>query len=83
MKSQQSIKSIAIVTLLAASLGMLPIPLSIPSVQAQQTPFLITPYYGTKAINSWFDHEYPTYVSNNIFTRYDGGRMCHPVRLGG
>lgn len=25
-------------------------------------PFLITPYFGKKGINTWFDHQYPTYA---------------------
>ncbi len=40
---------------------------------AQTTsPFLNRPYYGTKSITSYFDHEFPNYAQNNIFTRYDG-----------
>lgn len=30
-------------------------------VIAQQAPFLVSPYYGTKPITSYFDHKYPTY----------------------
>ncbi|MCL5999230.1 MAG: peptidoglycan DD-metalloendopeptidase family protein [Chloroflexi bacterium] len=47
-------------------------------VQAQgQAPFLTTPYYGHKAINPFFDHEYPYYGTNQIFTRYDGSRWTN------
>jgi len=51
--------------------------------QAQQTPFLITPYYGNATITSRFDHEYPTYgrtpnSNNNIFRRTDGARWTNP-----
>lgn len=42
---------------------------------AQTTsPFLSSPYYDTKTITSYFDHESP----NNIFTRYDGSRWTNP-----
>lgn len=46
----------------------------IQQVQAQtQNPFLTTPYYGYKGINSFFDHDYPNYNADNLFIRYDGG----------
>lgn len=49
-------------------------------VQAQQTPFLITPYYGNATITSRFDHEYPTPATNlvNVFRRHDGARWTNP-----
>lgn len=42
-----------------------------------QSPFLSSPYYGSKSINSYLDHEYPTYGKNSIFTRYDGSRWTN------
>jgi len=43
----------------------------------QTSPFLTTPYYGKKGINSYFDHRYPTYNAppNSTYSnviRYDG-----------
>lgn len=46
--------------------------------QATTDPFLSSPYYGTKTVTSHFDHEYPDYVENTIFTRYDGVRFSDP-----
>jgi murein DD-endopeptidase MepM/ murein hydrolase activator NlpD len=59
---------------------------TIGKAQVGGTPFLITPYYGNKEINSSFDHQYPTYSGipnngtlgctnhdkNGIFKSYDG-----------
>ena len=51
--------------------------------QAQQTTFLITPYYGNATITSRFDHEFPTPVTNrvNVFRRHDGARWTDPPTL--
>lgn len=35
-------------------------------------PFLSPPYYGTKGISSYFDHNYPTQVENQNVRYYDG-----------
>ncbi len=53
-------------------------------VHAQQTEAfsIITPYYGSKQINSFFDHSTPTYASNNIFVRYDGHQFTGNVAIG-
>ena len=46
---------------------------SIHHVSAQgPAPFLITPYFGTKGINTWFDHQYPDYNRNLQIVIYDG-----------
>lgn len=88
----QSLKgNLLIIALLGISLGMFIATVVSPvlKVKAQQVPFLISPYYGTENINSFFDHEYPTYYlvpngngnpgsENNIFTRYDGARWTNP-----
>ena len=54
-----------------------------PSVVMAQGPasFLITPYYGTKSINSYYDHTFP--LSQNQNVRYFDGRLgtvanCNP-----
>jgi len=51
--------------------------------QAQQTPFLITPYYGNATITARFDHHYPTYgrapnSNDNIFQPSDGAWYQNP-----
>jgi hypothetical protein len=49
---------------------------SVHKVNAQATTLsFITPYYGTKDINSYFDHSFPTYATNNVFVRYNGQLM--------
>jgi murein DD-endopeptidase MepM/ murein hydrolase activator NlpD len=42
---------------------------------------LITPYYGTKTIRSYFDHNYPTYTNDNKFVRYDGQQWIGNVDI--
>ncbi len=61
---------------LAGLLSILSMILIGPSQQtlAQQLPFLVSPYYGTKTLTAFVDHEYPYIGANNIFTRYDGQR---------
>lgn len=47
-------------------------------VQAQQTPFLTSPYYGNEAISAYFDHDLPNYNENNNFRLYDGRLWINP-----
>ncbi len=49
------------------------------TANAQPALFLARPYYG--AFSGWsdnFDHSYPNYVSNNLFTRYTGQSSTVP-----
>jgi murein DD-endopeptidase MepM/ murein hydrolase activator NlpD len=78
-----------LIRLLIITFIFLPQQVSKPSRQAPKIilgggqPFLMTPYYGNKEISSYFDHEYPTYNKNCIFTKNDGQRQtddpnnCH------
>ncbi len=54
-----------VVVLLAITVGSIGEALLYPiqKAEAQQALFLISPYYGSKARNSYFDHRYPTYNS--------------------
>lgn len=45
-----------------------------PAAAEAPTPFLTSPYYGTTAINSFFDHEYPNYGINGSIVLYTGER---------
>jgi hypothetical protein len=48
----------------------------------QEIPFLITPYYGHKTLNSRFDHRFPTYGENDgTFVRYDGNEWTEEVEF--
>lgn len=56
---------------------------SVSEVHAQAETFsIITPYYGTKDIRSYFDHSAPNYSTNNIFVRYDGQQWAGNVGIG-
>jgi len=63
MRGQSLRDNLAIVVLWGISLGIFIAAVVSPvsKVKAQQAPFLISPYYGSEAINSYFDHKYPTY----------------------
>lgn len=67
----------------------------LPALFQQQPPdpFLLPPYYGTKQVNSVFDHEYPVYKSNETqitttvgvttsVVHYDGTRWSDPCTIG-
>ncbi|HDD24309.1 MAG TPA: hypothetical protein ENF52_02605, partial [Chloroflexi bacterium] len=47
---------------------------------AQTAPFLSSPYYGEKAINCFFDHEYPNYGQDNSIVIYTGERRSNANR---
>lgn len=54
----------------------------IPKVYAQAGSFsIITPYYGTREIRSYFDHNTPNYNYNDVFVRYDGQQWSGNVDL--
>jgi murein DD-endopeptidase MepM/ murein hydrolase activator NlpD len=86
------VRLVTIISLLVAALGLTAL-LPTRKVAAQTpTPFLITPYFGTHTISSYFDHEYPTYHNppngdgtpngdNRIFTRYDNNRWVENLNL--
>lgn len=50
-----------------------------PFFQQTQPRFLITPYYGKSRINSYFDHEFPTYATNGSIVNYLGQRLADPA----
>ncbi len=55
---------------------------TIPDIQTQSETFsIITPYYGTKDIRSFFDHNAPNFVTNNVFVRYDGQQWTGNVDI--
>ncbi|MBI1296577.1 hypothetical protein GC175_16605 [bacterium] len=65
----------AIVTLMTAFVTLSgTLAVSLQPAQAQELPFLITPYFGAKNITSYFDHEYPTYQTNQSIVIYTGER---------
>lgn len=82
MSIRTSVKVFIILILIIADQGTTStLFFSLQEVKAQQNEpiFLTTPYFGSKTIKSFFDHEYPTYAgspnnNNAIFTRYDGRR---------
>jgi murein DD-endopeptidase MepM/ murein hydrolase activator NlpD len=49
-------------------------------VEAQETypRFLISPYYGYKGINSWFDHRRPNYTTDSHLLIYTGQERDDP-----
>lgn len=57
-------------------------PAQVVSAQQAQTFSIITPYYGTKQITSFFDHSAPNYGVNNILVRYDGRQFNGNVSIG-
>jgi murein DD-endopeptidase MepM/ murein hydrolase activator NlpD len=68
--------------LLGAQAFMAPFaPAQVVHAQQGETFSIITPYYGSKPIRSFFDHSAPNYVSNNIFVRYDGRQFTGNVAL--
>ncbi|MES4787268.1 MAG: hypothetical protein C4294_17265, partial [Nitrospiraceae bacterium] len=78
--------SLSLVILLAMCLSPQPQPVARATGLAsplQQTaaPFLISPYYGSHSINSFFDHEYPTYGANanGTIVIYTGERRGPPA----
>ena len=50
-------------------------------VSPQQVPpaFLSVPYYGSEQVNSYFDHDYPTYWVNGTIEIYNGWTATNAV----
>ncbi len=55
----------------ASILGLFLVLLGIGGVAQATTPFLYNPYYGSKTINSYFDHKYPDYTDNACVITYN------------
>ncbi|MBN2548844.1 MAG: M23 family metallopeptidase [Anaerolineales bacterium] len=48
------------------------------SAQQNFPRFLSSPYYGSKPITSWFDHEFPNYTTNDHLLKFTGEERDDP-----
>jgi hypothetical protein len=70
MRSQRPALRLLGVVCIAALLN-LPLFISPPTANAQPLPFLISPYYGSKSINAFFDHNAP-FAYDGYILKYTG-----------
>lgn len=82
MYTRHSSRFILSILVLALTFSILR-PFMTQKAHAQAASFsIITPYYGVKGINSYFDHNTPNFATNNVFVRYDGQSWTGDVDLG-